>query len=54
MIRCNIKIIFKKFLKGKRFCFYNLMIGGFLIEKKLEMAVSLEDLWCCVIRGCGK
>lgn len=54
MIRCNIKTTFKKFLKGKRFCFYNLMIGGFLTEKKPEMAASPEDLWCCVTRGCGK
>lgn len=54
MFRCNIKTTFKKFLKGKGFCFNNLMIVFFSTEKKPEMAASSEDLWCCVTRGCGQ
>lgn len=33
MIRCNIKTTFKKFFKGKEFCFYILMFGFFLQKR---------------------
>lgn len=54
MIRCNIKTTFKKFFKGKEFCFYILMFVFFFTEKKPEMAACPEDLWRSVTGSCGQ